>query len=309
MVIQSQSFSLSFFLMKYTCYFLSLSLGLVMMAGAFGFGQPEANAPSALAKPESTSTTSLLARAAQIQARVQDQATPAQDASSPEQGQGQESEAESETDHTLNETLGETLDEPLDDNVNEAAAEDAPQEDLVDPFAGREVLEVTMTAYSSTVDQTDDSPFTTSTLQPVRSGIVAVSRDLLAEQLPYGTTLRVLEAHGEGEKCGAWQIPMLLEVQDTMHLRKRNQIDLWLPSRDEALQWGYCQATVEIIDVQATTRPANGWDAIQEKDVLSFAISLALLGQVASHPYASSHIPHMLDIFGMVLPSVAPDGR
>lgn len=307
MVIQSQSFSLSFFLMKYTCYFLSLSLGLVMMAGAFGFGQPEANVPSALAKPESTSTTSLLARAAQIQARVQDQATPAQDASSPEQGQGQgqESEAESGTDHTL----GENLDETLDDNVDEAAAEDAPQEDLVDPFAGREVLEVTMTAYSSTVDQTDDSPFTTSTLQPVRSGIVAVSRDLLAEQLPYGTTLRVLEAHGEGEKCGAWQIPMLLEVQDTMHLRKRNQIDLWLPSRDEALQWGYCQATVEIIDVQATTRPANGWDAIQEKDVLSFAISLALLGQVASHPYASSHIPHMLDIFGMVLPSVAPDGR
>lgn len=307
MVIQSQSFSLSFFLMKYTCYFLSLSLGLVMMAGALGFGQPEANGPSALAKPESTSTTSLLARAAQIQARVQDQATPAQDASSPEQGQGQgqESEAESGADHTLNETLGETLD----DNVDEAAAEDAPQEDLVDPFAGREVLEVTMTAYSSTVDQTDDSPFTTSTLQPVRSGIVAVSRDLLAEQLPYGTTLRVLEAHGEGEKCGAWQIPMLLEVQDTMHLRKRNQIDLWLPSRNEALQWGYCQATVEIIDVQATTRPANGWDAIQEKDVLSFAISLALLGQVASHPYASSHIPHMLDIFGMVLPSVAPDGR
>lgn len=307
MVIQSQSFSLSFFLMKYTCYFLSLSLGLVMMAGALGFGQPEANGPSALAKPESTSTTSLLARAAQIQARVQDQATPAQDASSPEQGQGQgqESEAESGADHTLNETLGETLD----DNVDEAAAEDAPQEDLVDPFAGREVLEVTMTAYSSTVDQTDDSPFTTSTLQPVRSGIVAVSRDLLAEQLPYGTTLRVLEAHGEGEKCGAWQIPMLLEVQDTMHLRKRNQIDLWLPSRNEALQWGYCQATVEIIDVQATTRPANGWDAIQEKDVLSFAISVALLGQVASHPYASSHIPHMLDIFGMVLPSVAPDGR
>lgn len=299
MVIQSQSFSLSFFLMKYRCYFLSLSLGLVMMAGAVGFGQPEATAPSALAKPESTSTTSLLARAAQIQARVQDQATPAQDASSLEQTQ------ESETDHTLNETLDETLD----DNVDEAAAEDAPQEDLVDPFAGREVLEVTMTAYSSTVDQTDDSPFTTSTLQPVRSGIVAVSRDLLAEQLPYGTTLRVLEAHGEGEKCGAWQIPMLLEVQDTMHLRKRNQIDLWLPSRNEALQWGYCQATVEIIDVQATTRPANGWDAIQEKDVLSFAISVALLGQVASHPYASSHIPHMLDIFGMVLPSVAPDGR
>lgn len=163
---------------------------------------------------------------------------------------------------------------------------------------------VTMTAYSSTTDQTDDTPFTTSTQQPVRLGIVAVSRDLLAGDLPYGTTLRVIETYGEPDTCGAWDVTMILEVQDTMHRRKQQQIDLWLPSRDEALAWGYCQARVEILEMAATTQP-HWWSDMQQHELFSVGVTAGLLGQIFSNPTHSSHLPHLLSIFGMVLPHIS----
>lgn len=163
---------------------------------------------------------------------------------------------------------------------------------------------VTMTAYSSTVDQTDDTPFITSTQQPVRLGIVAVSRDLLAGDLPYGTTLRVVETYGEPDSCGAWDINMILEVQDTMHRRKKQQIDLWLPSREEALEWGYCQAQVEILEMAATTQP-HWWSDMQQHEFFSVAVTTGLLGQIFNNPTHSSHLPHLLSIFGMVLPHIS----
>lgn len=163
---------------------------------------------------------------------------------------------------------------------------------------------VTMTAYSSTVDQTDDTPFITSTQQPVRLGIVAVSRDLLAGDLPYGTTLRVVETYGEPDSCGAWDVNRILEVQDTMHRRKQQQIDLWLPSREEALEWGYCQARVEILEMAATTQP-HWWSDMQQHKFFSVGVTAGLLGQIFSNPTHSSHLPHLLSIFGMVLPHIS----
>lgn len=112
-----------------------------------------------------------------------------------------------------------------------------------------QTLTVTMTAYSSEVIQTDSTPFTTSTGETVRPGIVAVSRDLLGTALPYGTKLRVAEIKDDPRACGAWDPGIILEVQDTMHRRKRNQVDLWVPSRQEALQWGRCKVVLEVLEL------------------------------------------------------------
>lgn len=109
-----------------------------------------------------------------------------------------------------------------------------------------EQFDVVMTAYSSTVSQTDSTPFLTSTNQRVKLGIVAASRDLLAEKLPYGTQLRVV-AINNTSKCGGQKPEIILEVQDTMNKRKRNQLDLWLPSTSKAREWGRCEVTVEIL--------------------------------------------------------------
>ena len=115
--------------------------------------------------------------------------------------------------------------------------------------AHAQTLTVTMTAYSSEVIQTDSTPFITSTGAQVGLGIVAVSRDLLGGALPYGTKLRIVGIKANPRACGAWDPGIVLEVQDTMHRRKRNQVDIWLPSRAEAIRWGRCEVILEIIEL------------------------------------------------------------
>ena len=107
------------------------------------------------------------------------------------------------------------------------------------------LLEVTVTAYSSTPDQTDATPFVTASGRRVRPGIVAVSRDLEARGLTFGTRLVITDVGGPG--CGAVAQELVgktLEVDDRMHRRKRRQLDVWMPSRAEALRFGRCRARV-----------------------------------------------------------------
>jgi len=104
------------------------------------------------------------------------------------------------------------------------------------------VLDLTMTAYSSTPDQTDDTPFVTASGHGVRDGVVAVSRDLERLGLRFGSKV-VVTAVG-GPSCGPAArelVGKVLEVQDRMHRRKRLQIDVWRPSREEALAIGCCR--------------------------------------------------------------------
>jgi|AntAceMinimDraft_18_1070375.scaffolds.fasta_scaffold04292_20 3D (Asp-Asp-Asp) domain-containing protein len=79
----------------------------------------------------------------------------------------------------------------------------------------------TITGYSSTVDQCDSTPFITASGQRVRTGIVA------SNEFPFGTILKI-----DG-------LPFDGEVQDRMNRRYKNgEIDIWFPTRAEALGWG-----------------------------------------------------------------------
>lgn len=118
---------------------------------------------------------------------------------------------------------------------------------LVTSFAAAQTIEVTMTAYSSEAGQTDADPLVTATGEEVGPGTLAASRDLLNTDLPYGTVVRVVEVNDEANACGGWEVDMLLEVQDTLHPRMLNRVDLWLPSRDQAVQWGRCEVVLEIL--------------------------------------------------------------
>lgn len=90
------------------------------------------------------------------------------------------------------------------------------------PPARQKGLHVTVTAYSSTVDQTDADPFTTASGQRVHTGIVALSQDLL-RTYPFGSRV---------ELCSTY------EVQDTMHSRIRRTADIWMTSRSSAIAFG-----------------------------------------------------------------------
>lgn len=89
---------------------------------------------------------------------------------------------------------------------------------------------VVVTAYSSTVWQTDDTPFTTASGTTVREGVVATNI------LPFGTRIKIPELYGE----------RVFVVEDRMHSRKNFQVDIWFPEYLDALNFG---AKFEYIEV------------------------------------------------------------
>ncbi|MDI6602519.1 MAG: hypothetical protein QME57_00150 [Patescibacteria group bacterium] len=84
-------------------------------------------------------------------------------------------------------------------------------------------IRVIVTGYSSTIDQTDLDPFITAAGTTVRDGVVATN------MLPFATKIQLPELYGD----------KIFVVEDRMHWRKNHyHIDIWFPTRDEALQFG-----------------------------------------------------------------------
>ena len=93
-------------------------------------------------------------------------------------------------------------------------------------------LVISVTAYSSTLDQTDDSPFVTARGTYVRDGIVA------ANFLPFGTKIKIPEIFGD----------KIFIVEDRMNRRFWHKIDIWFPDRESALEFGIKTAKIQIIE-------------------------------------------------------------
>ena len=79
-----------------------------------------------------------------------------------------------------------------------------------------------ITAYSSTPDQTDDSPFITASGKYVCDGIVA------ANFLKFGTKIKFPSLFGD----------KIFIVEDRMALKNSHKVDIWMPSREQALNFG-----------------------------------------------------------------------
>ena len=102
-----------------------------------------------------------------------------------------------------------------------------------DTFIVAEQIEVIVTAYSSTVWQTDSHPYLTAAGTLVRDGVVANNL------LPFGTKIRLPEIYGD----------KIFVVEDRMNSRKGNyQIDIWFPSYWEAQNFGVKSTLMEIIE-------------------------------------------------------------
>lgn len=90
---------------------------------------------------------------------------------------------------------------------------------------------VPASAYSSTPDQTDDSPFITAMGTHVRDGVVA------ANFLPLGTVIKIPELYGD----------KTFVVEDRMNKRYQYKIDLWFETRQAAKEFGVKQVKIEIV--------------------------------------------------------------
>ncbi|MEM7738278.1 MAG: hypothetical protein AAF267_21080 [Deinococcota bacterium] len=117
----------------------------------------------------------------------------------------------------------------------------------------RRAYTVRATGYNSLAAQTDSTPFITATGATTGVGIIAVSRDLLAEDIPYGSLVRLkdLGNYYNGRGLGKHQDFLddqdLFIVEDTLHQRKENQIDVWFPRLSQARDWGVRQVELELV--------------------------------------------------------------
>ncbi len=92
------------------------------------------------------------------------------------------------------------------------------------------VRTVTVTAYSSTIDQTDSTPFITANQTRVRWGIVATNF------LPFNSKI----------SFSGYFDDQLFTVTDRTHPRFGDRVDIWFPTREEALQFGKRKIEIEM---------------------------------------------------------------
>ncbi len=89
---------------------------------------------------------------------------------------------------------------------------------------------VTVTAYSATQNETDNSPELTANMTPSRIGLLAVSRDLLLS-LSYGQIV-ILDGYG------------VFKVSDTMNSRFTSRVDILHSSAKSARLFGKKSSTL-----------------------------------------------------------------
>ena len=94
-------------------------------------------------------------------------------------------------------------------------------------------IKVVITAYSSSPEETDDTPFTTASGSEVRDGVIANN------MLPIGTKIRIPELYGD----------KVFTVEDRMNKRKSNyHFDIWFPSKTLAVNFGVKTAEIEVLE-------------------------------------------------------------
>ena len=108
---------------------------------------------------------------------------------------------------------------------------------IVDEEKTSETLKVikkqktTVTAYSSTVDQTDSSPFYTASGTHVHNGTIA------SNFLKFGTKVRFPSIYPD----------RIFIVEDRMNVRFNDRVDIWFPTRQEAKNFGAKRLEIEIL--------------------------------------------------------------
>ena len=96
--------------------------------------------------------------------------------------------------------------------------------------SNRVYVKVLATGYSSSIAETDSTPFVTAANTPSRPGVLAVSQNLLREYTPgapfsFGDRVKV---YGVGDFI----------VEDSMNPRWTNRVDIWFADRDDAVRFG-----------------------------------------------------------------------
>lgn len=106
------------------------------------------------------------------------------------------------------------------------------QPELSSPiFPAGSVLGVTVTAYSSTPEQTDSDPFTTASGTRVRPGVAAANFVPIGTRVQLGSYVYIIEDRTNSRYSGSYRM------------------DIWMPSTQEARTFGVQQRSLEVVSV------------------------------------------------------------
>ncbi|MDD2785734.1 MAG: hypothetical protein PHS79_02455 [Patescibacteria group bacterium] len=100
------------------------------------------------------------------------------------------------------------------------------------------VVMVAATAYSSAPEQTDDTPCVTSTGFDVceNYALYGATNTIAANFLPVHTVVKIPDLYGD----------KTFVVRDRMNDRFTNRIDLWMPTRPQAVRFGIKYIKIEV---------------------------------------------------------------
>lgn len=120
----------------------------------------------------------------------------------------------------------------------------ARTEDLQTRIDDRCVQQVTVTAYTPSKNECDTDPHITASMQNVRAGTVAVSRDLFEKGWVFGKKVYIT---GLG----------IYEISDLMHKKHTNKIDIFMWNKKDALSFGRKKTMAALISSgnQASSPP------------------------------------------------------
>lgn len=94
-------------------------------------------------------------------------------------------------------------------------------------------VKMVLTAYTSTPEQTDDTPFITASGKHVSDGIIANNL------LPFGTKIRIPELYGD----------KVFTIEDRMNQRKGNyHADIWMSEYSQAKNFGAKITYIEVLE-------------------------------------------------------------
>ncbi|MBI2514698.1 3D domain-containing protein [Candidatus Wolfebacteria bacterium] len=98
------------------------------------------------------------------------------------------------------------------------------------PSNSRTLLKTVVTAYTSSPEETDETPFITASGNYAQFGVAA------ANFLPLGTQIRLPKLFGE----------QIFVVEDRLNSRYNNRVDIWLPAKNDAQNFGVKVSEIEI---------------------------------------------------------------
>lgn len=112
--------------------------------------------------------------------------------------------------------------------------DEAPEEEPADEPTVLKVYHVPVTAYTSSVNETDADPFVAADGSIVYDGMVA------ANFLPFGTKIRLPDYFGD----------KVFTVHDRMNTRYDKRIDIWTTTKSKAREWGLKKnVKIEVIEM------------------------------------------------------------